>query len=265
MRPNTPVPKVSPLPRALLLAGVLLLAACTNNGTPERFLTKYSDPDPSVAAVLVCHGYGCHRQDTVDLRLAWPRLVAAMAEPAPDAATERANIALTVAAFEAEVGARIGTAGDVGGTFEGFAMPGQLDCVDEANNTTTVLALLDQAGLLVWHQVRAPMSRFFVYDGWPHTSAVIAETASGQLYAVDSWFHDNGQPAEIVPIEDWVAGWGPEEGAIVVAGPPGDSAAEGATMEAPAEPIANEEKIVQTYQLLTPRGPDPARPPRAIP
>ena len=55
------------------------------------------------------------------------------------------------------------------------------------------------------------MSRFFVYDGWPHTSAVIVETANGQAYAVDSWFHDNGQPAEVVPLEQWVAGWGPDE------------------------------------------------------
>jgi hypothetical protein len=197
--------------RSLSLVCALLLAGCTNNSSSDRFLTKYADPDPSLEAVVICHGYGCHRQDTVDLRLAWPRLTAAMAEPAPDAAAERANIALTIAAFEAEVGARIGTAGDVGGTFQGFAMPGQLDCIDETSNTTTVLELLDNAGLLVWHEVRGPMSRFFVYDGWPHTSAVIVETANGQAYAVDSWFHDNGQPAEVVPLEQWVAGWGPDE------------------------------------------------------
>lgn len=204
--------------RSLALFCALLLAGCTNHTSSDRFLTKYADPDPSLEAVLVCHGYGCHRQDTVDLRLAWPRLIAAMAEPAPDAATERANIAVTIGAFESEVGARIGTAEDVGGTFEGFAMPGQLDCIDETSNTTTVLELLDGAGLLVWHEVRGPMSRFFVYDGWPHTTAVIVETATGEAYAVDSWFHDNGQPAEVVPLEQWVAGWGPEEPAITVAG-----------------------------------------------
>ena len=81
-----PEPKASPLYRPFLLAGVLLLAGCTNNGTPERFLTKYADPDPSLDAVLVCHGYGCQRQDTVDLRPDWARLVAGMTQPAPDAA-----------------------------------------------------------------------------------------------------------------------------------------------------------------------------------
>jgi len=273
---------------------MLLLAGCTNNGTPERFLTKYADPDPSLEAVLICHGYGCHRQDNVDLRLAWPRLVANMAQPAPDAAAERANIALTIAAFEAEVGARIGTDEDVGGTFEGFAMAGQLDCIDETSNTSTFLTLLDEAGLLVWHDVRGPTSRFFVYDGWPHTTAVIVETASGQAYAVDSWFHDNGQPAEIVPIEDWKAGWGPEDGFMVATveesdageadtsspdvtievpiddavSPPGEDDAvspPGETEPEIAMQAAIEEQSVQTYQLLSPRGPDPARPPRPRP
>ena len=25
-----------------------------------------------------------------------------------------------------------------------------------------------------------------------------------------SWFHDNGQPAEVVTLETWVGGWSPE-------------------------------------------------------
>ena len=221
--------------RSLVLACALIAAGCTNTGSADRFLTKYADPDPSLEAVLVCHGYGCKRQDTVDLRLAWPRLVAAMTEPAPDAAAERANIAVTIGAFEAEVGAMIGTTEDVGGTFEGFAMPGQLDCIDETSNTTTVLELLDEAGLLVWHEVRGPMSRFFVYDGWPHTTAVIVETATGEAFAVDSWFHDNGQPAEIVPLEMWVAGWGPETILVNADVPEADAEEDAAVVAAAAE------------------------------
>ncbi len=37
------------------------------------------------------------------------------------------------------------------------------------------------------------------------------EVGSGQSYAVDSWFHDNGVPAEIVPLPDWLSGWMPRE------------------------------------------------------
>ncbi len=251
------------LTRSLTLLCALLLAGCTNTASPDRFLTKYADPDPSLEAVLICHGYGCKRQDTVDLRLAWPRLTAAMAEPAPDAATERANIAVTIAAFEAEVGARLGTDEDVGGTFVGFAMPGQLDCIDETSNTTTVLELLDGAGLLVWHQVRGPMSRFFVYNGWPHTTAVIVETATGEAYAVDSWFHDNGEPAEVVPLEQWVAGWGPEETDSVVAAVEAEEASIEPEVPAapepeiavagpmPAEEVAEEDAVPTVRETIT--------------
>ena len=288
-----PEPKASPLYRPLLLAGVLLLAGCTNSGTPERFLTKYADPDPSLDAVLVCHGYGCQRQDTVDLRQDWARLVAGMTQPAPDAAAERASIALTIAAIEAEVGARVGTSEDVGCTFEGFAMPGQLDCIDETSNTSSYLILLDKAGLLRWHEVRGQTSRFFVHNGWPHTTAVIVETATGQAYAVDSWFHDNGQPAEIVTIESWKSGWAPDAVMVAAAQAPDDQGADEAEGEDIADPAATldatggsaalpapetpasqtpasadaagKEEIVQTYVLLDPRGPDPARPPRPRP
>ena len=283
-----PEPKASPLYRTFLLAGVLLLAGCTNNGTPERFLAKYADPDPSLDAVLICHGYGCQRQDIVDLRLAWPRLVAEMTQPAPDAAAERASIALTIAAIEAEVGARIGTSQDVGGTFEGFAMPGQLDCIDETSNTSSYLILLDKAGLLRWHELRGPTSRFFVHNGWPHTTAVIVETATGQAYAVDSWFHGNGQPAEIVTIESWKSGWAPDEVMVATAqdqdrqatgeaegediadpavtlGATGGSAALPAAETPASADAAGKEESVQSYVLLNPRGPDPARPPRPRP
>ena len=128
-------------------------------------------------------------------------------------------------------------------------MPGQLDCIDETSNTTTVLELLDRAGLLVWHEVRGPMSRFFVYDGWPHTTAVIVETATGEAYAVDSWFHDNGQPAEVVPLEQWVAGWGPEQPAIAVAaGEDGEEAVITGTMT---------DASIEEIQAVEPAAPSP--------
>ncbi len=49
------------------------------------------------------------------------------------------------------------------------------------------------------------------FTGWPHTTAVIHESASGQRYAVDSCFYDNGFPATIVPFEVWKAGYIPAD------------------------------------------------------
>jgi hypothetical protein len=78
-----------------------------------------------------------------------------------------------------------------------------MDCVDESTNTTTYLTMLLKDGLLKWHNVEDRATRGFFIFGWPHTTAVIRDTVTGQLYVVDSWFLDNGQPPYIQKLEDW--------------------------------------------------------------
>ena len=90
--------------------------------------------------------------------------------------------------------------------------PGQQDCIDETTNTTTYLILLHKHGLLTWHEVGRPLYRNFWYKFFmdPHFSAHLVETDSGQSYAVDSWFLDNGQPPYVATREDWLSkqgGW----------------------------------------------------------
>jgi hypothetical protein len=45
-----------------------------------------------------------------------------------------------------------------------------------------------------------------------HYSAVIEELADGEAarFVVDSWFVDNGQPAVILPLDEWKKGAGPD-------------------------------------------------------
>jgi hypothetical protein len=71
--------------------------------------------------------------------------------------------------------------------------------------------MLDQAGLLRWHEPRGPVSRGFFINGWPHTTAVLAEIETGKIYVVDSWFHDNGIAPETISLDDWMDGWSPTE------------------------------------------------------
>jgi hypothetical protein len=102
-----------------------------------------------------------------------------------------------------------GTTGDRGGTFESFGIGGQLDCVDEAVNTSVALAMLKADGLLRWHDPGPVAGRGNMLAGeWPHRSATLVERG-GARFAVDSWFDDNGAPARVVPLEDWLAYWRP--------------------------------------------------------
>jgi hypothetical protein len=74
--------------------------------------------------------------------------------------------------------------------------------------------LMVRAGLIRFHEILDTKTRNFFFNGWPHTTAVIrekqADQALNKTYAVDSWFYDNGQPAVIVPLEQWKSGWKPE-------------------------------------------------------
>jgi hypothetical protein len=65
--------------------------------------------------------------------------------------------------------------------------------------------------LLKHHTVLDRATRFGLFVGAPHTTAVIQETATGQRFAVDSWFFDNGQVPAIVDLHEWQSGWEPGE------------------------------------------------------
>ena len=116
------------------------------------------------------------------------------------------RLSVAVGRFETFLGRRLETYDDRGGTFEAFGYQGQLDCVDEATNTTTFLRMLEHGSLLKWHVAGEPVSRSILATGWPHSTATVIEVSSGSSYAVDSWVRDNGRDASVVPLENWILG-----------------------------------------------------------
>ena len=44
---------------------------------------------------------------------------------------------------------------------------------------------------------------------FPHNTAVLLEKDSNRIFAVDAYFHANGQPPEIVPLAVWLDGYDP--------------------------------------------------------
>ena len=171
---------------------------------PERI----TDPEPG--RFSVCYDHSCASVAMLSLTDAeWARASAPLAEQAGNAADERRAIATSIAQFEQLVGTYLGTTADRGGNLAGFGRPGQLDCIDESTNSTTYLHLLAQAGLLRHHTLQKPVTRFGLFVGMPHTTAVIRENDSGVRYAVDAWFFDNGQPPYITELAAWKSGVDP--------------------------------------------------------
>lgn len=127
-----------------------------------------------------------------------------------DAAAERALIPQAIALMERLVGPKTGTDADRAGTYGNSDFPGQLDCNDETANSSSYLRMMIADGLLRFHRVVDSTTR-----GWlsldPHSAAVIEDAASGARYAVDAWFYDNGEPAQVIPLAIWHAGWRPDD------------------------------------------------------
>jgi hypothetical protein len=199
----------------LLLA--LALGACDANQQPTNSIAGmqalFNLPPPRPSRFVVCHEHGCQKKTEVSLSDSeWSQVRSLMSPPARSAEEERARIARATGMLEALVGGRTGTSRDVGGTFGGLGRgAGQLDCEDEAANTTQYLIMMSEDGLLKFHRPIGRQWRGNFLNGWPHTTAVIAETASGKEWAIDSWFGDNGQPAHVVEAERWRAGWWPPD------------------------------------------------------
>jgi len=132
-----------------------------------------------------------------------------------NAGKERDMISEAVGTFERIVGDKTGTATDRAGTFGNSDYPGQLDCNDEAINSTTYMRLMRQNGLIKLHEIEDMRTRNFFFTGWPHSTAVIHEIATGTRYAVDSWFYDNGLPATIIPFAEWKSGYVPADSPVL--------------------------------------------------
>jgi hypothetical protein len=213
------MPARSRIRPALCAALALSLSCCAGTSTPSRFSTddggdlmSHVDRDATPEAFGVCHGHNCHFHDTVRLTAAQWQEIRALFAPAPASpAEERARIGKAVALVETAVGELLGTKADRPRAPAIAVDPTQLDCVDEATNTSTVLHMLGNAGLLRWHAVGEPAVRGSPFLLSIHFTAVVTEKGTGAPYAIDSWFHATGVLPEIVPLARWSDGYDPEK------------------------------------------------------
>lgn len=177
---------------------------------PMSLLAEKQVPMPSATGYTYCYDHACKSRVTRRLRDRDRAALTALFTPrTPFAEAERHRIAEAVAYMEKVNGEGAGTAGDVGGTFTGMFKGGQLDCEDEAINTTTTLMLLGELGLLTHHAAYGQAHRGNLLNAWPHVSATIREKATGRIFVVDSWFDDNAQPPHVIDHDTWMAGWHP--------------------------------------------------------
>ena len=194
------------------LLGTLAITLGTGlafNGYAGTFVRDDIIADPDPARFTVCYDHGCASLATVTLSPEqWLGLSAVFAKPADTPHEVREQIGTAIARFVTVVAAITGTANDKGGNWPGFGLARQMDCIDESTNTTIYLRMLHKYGLLRWHSVEEPSTRWSLFS-WVHSTAVIREHESRERWAVDSWFLDNGEPPFVLPLDTWRKGWKP--------------------------------------------------------
>ncbi len=192
----------------LALAAVLAGCAGQSDGKPKAWYATHGGVAPKGDRIYVCHGFGCYWRTAFtysrrDLR----HLRRILRKGRRSPAAERKAIARAVSWSEKRVAKTVGSANDVGGLdLHNAGVRGQMDCIDEATNTTSLLRIAERRGYLKYHRVTSPVARGFFLDGrYPHATAVVAEKKSGKTFAIDSWPHPNGALPDVMPLEAWFA------------------------------------------------------------
>ncbi len=190
--------------RSALVLWMLIGLANTAAAQKGWYARGHGHP-PTANKAYICHGYTCRIVSLVyfnsdDIR----QIAGSLATGTPNAAAERQAVSRADQVFERIVGERVGTSGDL--PRMQFARPAddQMDCIDEATNTTSLLLLLAKHGYLKYHKVEAPAARgFFVDLRYPHATAVLTDTSTGEKWAINSWPRANAEPPVIQPLKVW--------------------------------------------------------------
>lgn len=194
--------------RHAALVLIVALSGCASQSQSDA-TAWYNGQDavaPKNNRVYICHSFGCTRKTPVDFSakdLGRLKQLLASGRASPEA--ERKAIAKAVSWQEKRIGPIVGSSNDEGGfDMHNSGVVGQMDCIDEASNTTSLLLVAEKNGYLRHHKVASPVARGFFLDGrYPHATATIKEKKTGAAFAVDSWPDANGVPPQIKPLDIW--------------------------------------------------------------
>src|SRR5882757_7541399 len=199
------------LAAVLGILGVALSGAPTQaaqiSSAVEQLYTSVSIYPPSASSMTVCYGFVCRRREILDFAPAdRSALTQIMAAGRASAAAERAAAQKAVIWFDRRMGPVIGTNKRVAkADFRYFDDKHNYDCWDTTRNTTSLLLVLQQWGLLRYHVVGDPHYRGNVLVlQTPHNTAVLIERATKVEWVVDMWPRSYLQLPDVMTVEKWV-------------------------------------------------------------
>jgi hypothetical protein len=189
------------------LLGVVPAKAIEMSDAVAQLYTSVSIYPPSANSMTVCYGFVCRRREILEFTAADRRaLTQIMAAGRASAAAERAAVQKAVVWFDRRMGPILGTSKRVAkADFRYFDDKHNYDCWDTTRNTTSLLLVLREWGLLKHHAIGDPHYRGnTLVLQTPHNTAVLVERATKVEWVVDLWPRGYLQPPDVMTVQKWV-------------------------------------------------------------
>jgi hypothetical protein len=189
------------------LSGVVPAKAIEMSDAVAQLYTSVSIYPPSANSMTVCYGFVCRRREILEFTAADRKaLTQIMAAGRASAAAERAAVQKAVVWFDRRMGPILGTSKRVAkADFRYFDDKHNYDCWDTTRNTTSLLLVLREWGLLKHHAIGDPHYRGnTLVLQTPHNTAVLVERATKVEWVVDLWPRGYLQPPDVMTVQKWV-------------------------------------------------------------
>jgi hypothetical protein len=182
-------------------------AAVELTAAQEALYTTVSIFPPSATSMTVCYGFVCRRRETLDFTSAdRAALSKILGTGRSSGAAERAAVQKAVIWFDRRMGPIIGTDKRVANAdIRALDAKHNFDCWDTTRNTTSLLLVLQEWGLLKHHVVGDPHYRGnALVLQLPHNTAVLVDRATKTEWVVDMWTRGYAEPPDVKPLAQWI-------------------------------------------------------------
>ncbi|WP_374226527.1 hypothetical protein [Bradyrhizobium sp. SRL28] len=189
------------------LLGVSAAKAVEMSAEVANLYSSVSIYPPSATSMTVCYGFVCRRREILDFTASdRSALTQIMAAGRASAVAERAAVQKAVVWFDRRMGPILGTSKRVAkADFRYFDDKHNYDCWDTTRNTTSLLLVLREWGLLKHHAIGDPRYRGnTLVLQTPHNTAVLVDRATKVEWVVDLWPRGYLQPPDVMTVQKWV-------------------------------------------------------------
>lgn len=191
-----------------LALGAAPAAAMQLSEAIANLYTSVSILPPSAERMTVCYGFVCRRRYIFDFEPAdRKKLTELLTAGRASAEAERKAVQQAVVWFDRRIGPVIGTTTRIAyADFRYFDDKHNFDCYDTTRNTTSLLLVLQEWGLLRHHTVADPRYRGnFLVLQTPHNTAILRDKVTGRSWVVDMWTKAYGELPDVMPVEQWLS------------------------------------------------------------